>query len=51
MKLHDLAAPQKTQQVAKVMESYFGSTVAFDQLSPKQAQAMLRKVQIGRAHV
>lgn len=44
MKLQDLAAPQKTKQVAKVMESYFGSSVAFDQLSPKQAQAMLRKV-------
>ena len=27
MKLHDLAAPQKTQQIAKVMESHFGSTV------------------------
>ena len=44
MKLQDLAAPQKTQQIAKVMESHFGSTVAFDQLSPAQAQAMLRKV-------
>ena len=44
MKLHDLAAPQKTKQIAKVMESHFGSSVAFDQLSPKQAQAMLRKV-------
>ena len=44
MKLQDLAAPQKTKQIAKVMESHFGSAVAFDQLSPKQAQAMLRKV-------
>lgn len=44
MKLHDLAAPQKTQQIAKVMESHFGSTVAFDKLSPAQAQAMLRRV-------
>jgi hypothetical protein len=44
MKLHDLAAPQKTKQIARVMESHFGSAVAFDQLSPKQAQAMLRKV-------
>ena len=44
MKLHDLAAPQKTKQIAKVMESHFGSSVAFDQLSPKQAQAMLLKV-------
>ena len=44
MKLQDLAAPQKTKQVAKVMESYFGNSVAFDQLSQKQAQAMLTKV-------
>ena len=44
MKLQDLAAPQKTKQVAKVMESYFGSSVAFDKLSPAQASAMLRKV-------
>jgi len=44
MKLQDLAAPQKIKQVAKVMESYFGNTVAFDKLSPAQAQAMLRKV-------
>ena len=44
MKLHDLAAPQKTQQVAKVMESYFGSTVAFDKLTPAQARTMLKKV-------
>ena len=44
MKLQDLAAPQKTKQVAKVMESYFGNTVAFDQMTPKQAQAMLTKV-------
>ena len=43
MKLQDLAAPQKTKQVAKVMESYFGNSVAFDQLSQKQ--------EIGRAHV
>ena len=44
MKLHDLAAPQKTKQIAKVMESHFGNSVAFDKLSPAQAQAMLRKV-------
>ena len=44
MKLQDLAAPQKTKQIAKVMESYFGNSVAFDQLSQKQAQAMLTKV-------
>jgi hypothetical protein len=44
MKLHDLAAPQKTKQIAKVMENHFGSSVAFDQLTPKQAQAMLHKV-------
>jgi hypothetical protein len=44
MKLQDLAAPQKTRQVAKVMESYFGNTIAFDKLTPKQARAMLSKV-------
>ena len=44
MKLQDLAAPQKTQQVAKVMESYFGSTVAFDKLSRPQARNMLNRV-------
>ena len=44
MKLQDLAAPQKTKQVAKVMESYFGSAVAFDKLTPAQAKQMLAKV-------
>lgn len=44
MKLQDLAAPQKTKQVAKVMESYFGSSVAFDKLSPNQARTMLNRV-------
>ena len=32
MKLQELAAPQRTKQVAKVMESYFGGRVGFDQL-------------------
>jgi len=44
MKLHDLAAPQQTKQVAKVMESYFGQSVAFDKLTPTQARTMLKKV-------
>jgi hypothetical protein len=44
MKLQDLAAPQKTKQVAKVMESYFGSSVAFDKLSQTQARTMLNRV-------
>ena len=44
MKLQDLAAPQKTKQVAKVMESYFGSSVAFDKLSQSQARNMLNRV-------
>ena len=44
MKLQDLAAPQQTKQVAKVMESYFGSTVAFDKLSRPQARNMLNRV-------
>ena len=44
MKLQDLAAPQKTKQVAKVMESYFGGSVAFDKLSQLQARTMLNRV-------
>jgi len=44
MKLQDLAAPQKTKQVAKVMESYFGNSVAFDKLSQSQARSMLNRV-------
>jgi len=44
MKLQELAAPQRTKQVAKVMESYFGGQVAFDQLTRPQARHMLGRV-------
>jgi hypothetical protein len=44
MKLQDLAAPQKTRQVAKVMESYFGQSINFESISKRQAHNMLTRV-------
>jgi DNA anti-recombination protein RmuC len=44
MKLQDLAAPQKTKQVAKVMESHFGKSVSFESISKRQAHDMLNRV-------
>ncbi len=44
MKLQDLAAPQKTRQVAKVMESYFGQSISFESISKRQAHNMLTRV-------
>ena len=44
MKLQELAVANPTKQAAKVFESYFGNTVKFDQLSPSQAQIMLKRV-------
>ena len=44
MKLQDLAAPQKTKQVAKVMESHFGQNVSFESISKRQAHTMLNRV-------
>jgi len=44
MKLQDLAAPQKTKQVAKVMESHFGQNVSFESISKRQAHEMLNRV-------
>lgn len=44
MKLQELAAANPTKQAVKVFESYFGNTVKFDQVSPSQAQSMLRRV-------
>jgi hypothetical protein len=44
MKLQDLAAPQKTKQVAKVMESHFGQNVSFESISKRQAHSMLNRV-------
>lgn len=44
MKLQELGAPRKTEQTAKVFESYFGQELAFDAISPNQARHMLAKV-------
>ena len=44
MKLQDLAAPQKTKQIAKVMESHFGKSIAFESISKRQAHEMLNRV-------
>ena len=45
MKLFELAATQPSKQAAKVFESYFGDSINIDVISPKQARAMLSKVQ------
>lgn len=45
MKLNELAAASPTKQAAKVFESYFGNTVNFDAIEPKQARSMLKRVQ------
>lgn len=44
MKLQDLAAPQKTKQIAKVMESHFGTSMSFESISQRQAHVMLTRV-------
>jgi hypothetical protein len=44
MKLQELAVANPTKQAAKVFESYFGNTVNFNTVSPKQAQTMLKRV-------
>lgn len=44
MKLHELAAPQPTKQIAKVFESYFGSTIQFEKLNRRQTQHLLTRV-------
>ena len=45
MKLQELAAPSPTKQIAKVFESYFGSNIEFDRLTPRQTQHLLQRVQ------
>ena len=45
MKLQELAAPSPTKQIAKVFESYFGSNIEFDRLTPRQTQHLLHRVQ------
>jgi len=44
MKLQELAVANPKQQTAKVFESYFGSSVNFDSISPAQARGMLKRV-------
>ena len=44
MKLQELAAPNQTQKIAKVFESYFGSKMAVDKLNTTQARQMLSRV-------
>lgn len=44
MKLQELAAPSQTKQIAKVFESYFGKSIAFESISKRQAHAMLGRV-------
>ena len=44
MKLHELAAPQPSKQIAKVFESYFGSKIQIDNLNARQTQQMLSRV-------
>jgi urease gamma subunit len=44
MKLQELAVISPTKQAAKVFESYFGSSVPFEQLTKRQAQHMLTRV-------
>ena len=44
MKLQELGAPRKTNQTAKVFESYFGQQIDFGAISVGQARQMLAKV-------
>ena len=44
MKLQELAVANPTKQAAKVFESYFGSSIKFDTISPAQADKLLNRV-------
>lgn len=44
MKLQELASANKTRTIERVLESYFGSQMAFERLNKKQTQQMLRRV-------
>lgn len=44
MKLHELAALDRTKQLAKVYESYFGDRLPLQQLNKTQARSMLIRV-------
>ena len=45
MKMFELAATKPSKQAAKLYESYFGDSINVDVISPRQARAMLNKVQ------
>ena len=44
MKLTELATPNKSRQVARVFESYFGTKMPVNKLTVREAQAMLKRV-------
>lgn len=44
MKLHELDARRRKEQITRIFESHLGSRVNFDRLSPRQARVMLGKV-------
>ena len=44
MKLQELAVANPTKQIAKVFESYFGSRIKFDAITPNQARSLLTRV-------
>ena len=44
MKLYELDAQRRKEQVAKIFESHLGTRVDFDRLTPKQAHNMLQRV-------
>jgi hypothetical protein len=44
MKLQELAVANPTKQAAKVFESYFGTSIKFDNISRRQAQGLLNRV-------
>lgn len=44
MKLQEFTETKQTQQIAKVFESYFGSSFQFDKLTHTQAKALLSRV-------
>ena len=43
--MFELAATKPSKEAAKVFESYFGDSINVDVISPRQARAMLNKVQ------
>jgi len=45
MKLQELSSPKQTHQLARVFESYFGSSIKFDRVPARQVKVMLSRVQ------